>query len=207
MASKPFVGTADLQQSQSIVDAQGRPAPWFVRLLNDNNRNLREAINQIAILPAIQEALEAAQQAAQNAMDAAEAANDAAAVAQNQTEATKREAAIQGSYVEPASNLTATPTTITVNGHTRRYADGTSAVVNGGTVAATGPGDTDYVSYVDNDRAGGAVTYIASTTPPTQTGDTHVVGAVAIPATGEVEGGEGPRRPGYVAAKSFQQAD
>jgi len=57
MAAKPFVRTSTLQQSQSIVDKDGRPVAWFVRLINDNNGNVTEAINQIAQLPAIQAAL------------------------------------------------------------------------------------------------------------------------------------------------------
>lgn len=204
MAVKPFVRTSNLQQSQAIVDKDGRPAAWFVRLINDNNGNLAQAINAVAVLPVIQQALVEAQQAAADAMTAAEKANQAAEVAQGQTDAAKREAALQGSYIEPAAVLTADPTTITVAAHARRYADGTSADVNGGTAAATGSGDVDYVSYVDADRKGGNVTYVVSTTPPVQTGDTHVVGAVQIPATGTVDGGEGPRRPGYVEAK-FQE--
>lgn len=201
MAVKPFVSTSKLQQTVAIVDGQGRPTAAFMRLINNNTDNLTNAINQIAILPEIQEALAAAQQAAQDAMDAADAANQAAGNAQQQTDATKREAALQGSYIEPASVLSATPATITIAAHTRRYADGTSASVNGGTVPATASGDVDYVFYVDPTRAGGAVTYTRSTTAPVQTGDTHVVGAVTIPATGTAEGGEGPRRPGYVEPK------
>lgn len=191
MAVKPFVRTAQLQQSIPIVDNQGRPTATFVRLINDNNGNVVAAINALAAIPEIQQAL-------QNLDEATQAALDAADQAQQQTDATKREAALQGSYIEPSSVLSATTATITIAAHTRRYADGTSASVNGGTAPATASGDTDYVSYVDAARTGGAVTYIVSTTPPTQTGDTHVVGAVMIPATGTAQGGDGPRRPGYV---------
>ena len=199
MASKPFVRTSTLQQSQAIVDKDGRPAAWFVRLINDNNGNVTEAINQIAQLPAIQEALLELDAATQAANAAAAAAQAAANGAQTSTDAQKREAALQGSYIEPDSVVTASTTTITIAGHTRKYADGTSATVSGGNVPATGMGDIDYVSYVDAARTGGAVTYAASTTPPVQTGDTHVVGAVTIPTTGTADGGAGPRRPGFVA--------
>lgn len=198
MAVKPFVRTSTLQQSQSIVDKDGRPVAWFVRLINDNNGNVVQAINQIAQLPAIQEALANLDAATQAANAAAAAAQAAADGAQTSTDAQKREAALQGSYIEPDSVITASTTTITIAAHTRLYADGTSASVSAGTAAATGMGDSDYVSYVDADRDGGAVTYIASTTPPVQTGDTHVVGAVTIPTTGTVDGGNGPRRPGFV---------
>lgn len=194
MAVKPFVRTAQLQQAIPIVDNQGRPTATFVRLINDNNGNVVAAINALAMIPEIQAALQNLDQATQAALEAADQATQ-------QTATNKREAALQGSYIEPASVLSATPATITIIAHTRRYADGTSAAVNGGTVPATASGDIDYVSYVDAARTGGAVTYVVSTSAPTQTGDTHVVGAVTIPATGSTEGGEGPRRPGYVAPK------
>lgn len=108
----------------------------------------------------------------------------------------------------PASVLTATPTIITIASHTRFYpqptGDPIAVDVMGGTAEATGSGDTDYVSYSDPSRSGGAVSYIVTTLAPTQTGDTHVVGAVLIPETGTTDGGEGPRRPGYVEAKFAQ---
>lgn len=205
MAAKPFVRTSTLQQSQSIVDKDGRPVAWFVRLINDNNGNVTEAINQIAQLPAIQEALlqldaatQAANAAAAAAQTAAEGAQSAADGAQTSTDAQKREAALQGSYIEPDSVLSATTTMISVAAHTRRYADGTSANVLAGTVPATTMGDIDYVSYEDPARTGGAVAYIVSTTAPAQTGDTHVVGAVTIPIAGTANGGRGPRKPGFV---------
>lgn len=194
MAVKPFVKVATLQQSQPIVDRDGRPTAAFLRLINDNNGNVVQAINAIAKLPEIQAALLRLDEATQAALDAA-------ATAQQTTDAAKREQALVNSYIEPDSVLTASPTTITIAAHTRMYADGTSAAVNGGTVAATASGDTDYVSYIDPERDGGTVAYQVSTTAPVQTGDTHVVGAVEIPATGSNDGGAGPRRPGYVEAK------
>jgi hypothetical protein len=194
MAVKPFVKVATLQQSQPIVDRDGRPTAAFLRLINDNNGNVAQAINAIAKLPEIQAALLRLDEATQAALDAA-------ATAQQTTDAAKREQALVNSYIEPDSVLTASPTTITIAAHTRMYADGTSASVNGGTVAATASGDTDYVSYIDPERVGGTVAYQVSTTAPVQTGDTHVVGAVEIPTTGSNDGGAGPRRPGYVEAK------
>lgn len=194
MAVKPFVKVATLQQAQPIVDSQGRPTAAFLRLINDNNSNVVQAINAIAQLPEIQEALLRLDTATQAALDAA-------AIAQQTTDAAKREQALVNSYIEPDSVLTASPTTITIAPHTRMYADGTSAAVNGGTAEATASGDTDYVSYIDAERDGGTVTYQVSTIPPTQSGDTHVVGAVQVPTTGSNDGGAGPRRPGYVEAK------
>lgn len=194
-----------LVSNAQIVDKDGLPTSTFQQWWQQVVSRIELAITTIVDLTGIQEqfelALQQAQQATQQAQDAAADAAAAAAAAQSQTDATQREAALQGSYIEPASVLTASTTTITIAAHTRMYADGTSASVNGGSLAATGSGDTDYVSYSDAERDGGVVTYQVSTTAPVQTGDTHVVGAVQIPATGTVDGGEGPRRPGYVIPK------
>lgn len=191
----------NLQQSNPIVDKEGRMTNEFARRLNDVLGQIVTLLNAIQAIPEIQAQLVNLDTATQAALDAAAAAQTAADSAQSTTDAAKREQALVNSYIEPDSVLTATPTTISIAAHTRMYADGTSASVNGGTVATTAAGDTDYVSYEDMARTGGAVMYIVSTTPPVQTGDTHVVGAVLIPETGTVDGGEGPRRPGYVQAK------
>lgn len=184
----------NLNQANPIVDREGRMTTEFARRLNDVFKNIVELLNAIALLPEIQAQLE-------NLDVATQAALDAAAAATATTEATKREQALVNSYIEPDSVLTATPTTISIAAHTRMYADGTSATINAGTASASASGDTDYVSYEDPERDGGSVTFVVSTTPPVQTGNTHVVGAVAIPTTGTADGGEGPRRPGYVQAK------
>jgi tetrahydromethanopterin S-methyltransferase subunit H len=181
-----------------IVDKDGKPSLTFARYWQSFAEQIERAINGIADVLGITDQLDQAIQAAQQA---ASSAQDAAAASAAATVATKREQALVNSYIEPATVLTATPTTISVAAHTRMYADGTSAPVSSGTIAATTAGDTDYVFYTDPERDGGAVTYQVRTTPPVQTGDTHVVGAVEIPATGTVDGGEGPRRPGYVTAK------
>lgn len=198
-----------LQSTTEITDEQRRPSLPFQRYWQQTVELIELAINTIARLTGItdqlDEAIKANQEATREAKEAAAAAKIAADEAAKQSAATKREAALQGSYIEPSAVLTADPTTITIAAHTRRYADDTSAQVDGGTATATGSGDTNYISYEDADRSGGAVTYIASTTPPAQTGDTHVVGAVMIPATGTVDGGTGPRRPGYVEAKLQEQ--
>ena len=191
-----------LQSLAPIVDKDGKPTLTFTRYFQSFAEQIELVLNKIAEILGITEQLDAAiqeaREAAAAAQEAAGNAQDAAEGAQATTDAQKREAALQGSFIEPDSVVTASTTLITIAAHTRKYADGTSASVAAGTVAATAMGDSDYVSYVDPTRAGGAVTYIASTTPPVQTGDTHVVGAVTIPTTGTVDGGTGPRRPGYV---------
>jgi len=192
-----------LQSLAPIVDKDGKPTLTFTRYFQSFAEQIELVLNEIVEILGITDELDAAIQefkaAAAAAKAAADNAQDAADGAQATTDAQKREAALQGSYIEPDSVVTASTTLITIAAHTRKYADGTSAAISGGTAAATGMGDSDYVSYVDADRSGGLVTYIASTTPPVQTGDTHVVGAVTIPTTGTVDGGTGPRRPGFVA--------
>lgn len=199
--ARPPVRAAVLQQSIAIVDSAGRPTTAFVTLINNNSGNVVAALNAITSIPEIEQALQGLDAATQAAQQAASDAVQAADQAQQQTGATQREAALQGSYIEPSAVLSATPTTITIATHTRRYADGTSAAVNGGSVSATAQGDVDYVYYNDAARTGGTVIYLVSTTPPVQTGDAHVVGAVTIPTTGTQQGGEGPRRPGFVSPR------
>lgn len=191
-----------LQGTNPIVDKDGRPSLTFTRYFQAFAERIERIVTSIADILGITEQLDAAikraDEAAAAAQIAAENAAEQAAQAAEQAEAAKREAALTGSYIEPDSVVTADPATVFIGAHTRYYNDGTSAPVVGGSGAATGPGAVNYVSYVDADRSGGAVAYVISTTPPTQTGDTHVVGAVTIPDDGMAEGGEGPTRPGAV---------
>lgn len=197
-----------LLSAAAIVDQAGRPTAPFIQWWQQVVSQIETAIGLIVDLTGIQDQFE---QALRQAQDATEQAQQAAQAAQNAADATKREAALQGSYIEPASVLTASPTTITIAAHTRYYPQPTGAPisvsVNAGTLAASGQGDTNYVFYSDPNRIGGAVIYQVSTDAPTQTGDIHVVGAVLIPTTGSNDGGEGPRRPGYVEAKFATQPD
>lgn len=207
MAMQPFLRVPTLTQRDPIVTESRLPTPAFLRTMNDIIQRIVQVVNAVIdvldIQDQLQVALSAAQEAIVVAQQAAEDAKDAADAAQAQADATKREASLVGSYIDPDSVVTASPTLITIANHTRYYADGTSVTVTGGTAPATASGDADYVSYVDPARAGGAVTYIISTTPPVQTGDTHVVGAVTIPADGTNEGGTGPQRPGQVYPNKF----
>lgn len=207
MAMEPFLRVPTLTQQAPIVEPSRKPTTAFLRTMNDIITRIVQVVNAIVDVLNIQEQLRAALDKAEEAIivaqAAAESAQAAAETAQQQADATKREAALTGSYIDPDVVLTASPTMITIAAHTRYYADGTSVPVNGGTAIATGPLEVDYISYVDADRSGGDVTYIVATTPPVQTGDTHVVGAVQIPDAGTVEGGNGPQRPGQVYPNKF----
>lgn len=194
-----------------IVENDGRPNLTFVRYWQSFAEQIERVINTIAqilgITDQLDEALKQAKEAIETAQQAAQTAQNAADQAQQQNEAQKREAALQNSYIDPVSVLSATPMLITIAAHTRYYSDGTSAAVNGGSVAAIIDGDnrTDYVSYSEPERNGGTVTYEASLTAPVQTGDTHVVGAVQIPTAGTADGGEGPQRPGFVRPRTLPE--
>lgn len=180
-----------------VIKLPRLPIDWdtqpqlFERYWDEAMTSIESSLNSILALPAIQAAIDAA-------TTAAASANTAAAAAQTSITASTKENALINSYITPSSVLSATPTVITIASHVRHYADGTTASVSGGTVAATAATDVDYVSYVDPTRAGGAVTYSVSTTQPTQTSNTHVVGAVTIPGTGTTTGGSGPKPPGFV---------
>lgn len=163
----------------------------FERYWDEAMTSIEKSLNAILSLPEIQAAIDAANAAAAAANTAATSAGAAATAAAQET-------ALVNSYITPSTILSATSTTITIASHVRHYADGTTASVTGGTIAATAVSDVDYVSYSDPTRAGGSVTYAVSTTQPPQTGSTHVVGAVTIPATGTQAGGDGPQKPGHV---------
>lgn len=197
MAIAPVVRIPRLEQRNAFVDREGRLTTEAHRRLNDAFQTIERAFTAIAEVLGIADDLEAALAEVAIATAAAQAAADAAQGVATQT---SREAALVNSYIEPDSVLSSTDTTISVAAHTRYYADGTSVAVDAGSVAATTPGDTDYIFYSDPDREGGAVTYLVDTTQPVQTGDRHVVGAVVVPGAGDppASGGVGPRPPGYV---------
>jgi hypothetical protein len=207
MAMEPFLRVPTLTQQAPIVEPSRKPTIAFLRTMNDIITRIVQVVNAIVEVLDIQEQLRAALDQAEQAIVVAQAAADtaqaAAETAQQQADATKREAALTGSYIDPDVVLTASPTLITIAAHIRYYADGTSVAVDGGTAIATAPGEINYISYEDTARAGGMVTYLVTSDPPVQTGDTHVVGAVQIPDTGTVEGGNGPQRPGQVYPNKF----
>lgn len=121
------------------------------------------------------------------AQDAADAANTAAAAANAAADTATSVAQITSSGVSGAT-LTGTDAgtdaTVSISAHTRIYGDGTSVSVNSGSVTALAYSTLYYVYYDQASRAGGAVTYQATTSQTTaaQTGDRHLVGQVTTPA-------------------------
>jgi hypothetical protein len=136
----------------------------------------------------IQDALDAALQAQ---ADAADAASDAAA-AQTEAETVKRDDAISASTTSPGTILSAADVgsnaTITIAAHTRKYGDGTSVSVNGGSISGRAFSTTYYVYYTQTSRAGGAVSYQSTTDPntalTTAAAGRHYCGKVTTPADG-----------------------
>lgn len=136
-----------------------------------------------AILVSIQDQVTAI--AAANA--AAAAANAAAAAANSAATTVTNANAIQNSYPIGAT-ITATDVgsdvTVTIAANTRYYGDGTSVAVNAGSVTGLAYSTLYYIYYDDGPRAGGAVTYQATTSvsAAAQVGNRHLVGSVTTPA-------------------------
>lgn len=118
---------------------------------------------------------------------ATEVATTAAAAAQTAADDTTAQNNLTNSY--PSANpLSASDAganaTVTIAGHNRIYGDGTSVAVTGGSLTALAYSTEYFVYYDDATRAGGAVTFVSTTSPTTaaQTGDRHLVGSVTTPA-------------------------
>jgi hypothetical protein len=178
MALAPTLRIAILQARFPIVDPKtGIPTSDFIDALNKAFQNTETVVNnQGDLLAAI---------ASANA--AAAAANTAAATAQTAAEDVTASSSLANSGTSGLS-LTATDAgasaTIAISGHTRNYGDGTSVAVAGGSLTGLGYSTDYYVHYVQPSRAGGAVTYLASTNPDDllQIGDNHSIGAITTPA-------------------------
>lgn len=109
--------------------------------------------------------------------------------------------AVEGSYTSPLSVGSANSSgTVTISAHTRYYSgsQASSVSVNAGSVTGQSGGDYVTVFYRDAARAGGAVTYEATTNAIAQTGNIHIVWQGTIPAAGEpANEGTSPSGPGY----------
>jgi hypothetical protein len=180
-----------LQRLAAITDRDGTPSRAFHQWFDTYGKNIEDAFNQldaaVAAIAAAQAAADAANAAAAAADAAAIAAQSAADTAQNAADDAAATAAIANSGVTGVT-ITATDAgtnaTISVSGHTRVYGDGTTVSVNSGSVTALAYSTLYYIYYDQASRAGGAVTYQATTSQTTaaQTGNRHLVGSVTTPA-------------------------
>lgn len=181
-----------LDRSIAIVDKNGRPTFAFHQWWDAAAKSIEKAIN------GIQSALDAAG----IALAAADVALGAAADAQNAADGSGSIASLTNSGVSGVT-ITAsdagTDATITISGHTRIYGNGNTVAVTGGSLTGLAYSTYYYIYYIDPTRAGGAVTYIATTDSATaaQVGDKHLVGSVNTPANGGAnENGYRTRPPG-----------
>lgn len=121
----------------------------------------------------------------------ADAAAADAATAQTTANTVKRDDKITGSFVVPANVVTSTDNgtnaTITIAAHTRKYGDGSSLSVAGGSL--TGAYSTDYgIYYNDTTTADTTPTYVKSTNLTqavnSYAAGRHFVGNITTPASG-----------------------
>ncbi|HEV2816712.1 MAG TPA: hypothetical protein VGW40_05775 [Allosphingosinicella sp.] len=164
-----------LNMLDKLVDADGRPTKEFLRHLNDMAGSIQATVNdlvkteiELAVTTATTTAVE----------------TDVAAAA--------RLSALVHSYIDfTGTVLTAavSPTDsskaeITVASHTRIYGDGAHANVLGGALDLLDLGTEYFVYYEDAARAGGAVSFVATTNylDANQIGDRHVVGKITTPS-------------------------
>lgn len=180
-----------LLKFENITNPDGSPSQDYQTKWQRVMENIEASVN--AVIDA-QNAADAATAAAATANAAAGAANTAATTAAGAA-ATANTAATAASSASAlatsgTSGLTITATdigasvTITISAHTRVYGDGTSVAVTGGTVTGLAYSTVYYIYYDQPSRAGGAVTYLSTTTQATaaQTADRHSLGAVTTPA-------------------------
>jgi hypothetical protein len=161
-----------------------------------------ETLEQI---PAIQEGLAGLDTALATVGAAVATVQAAAEIVQAAVDASSAASQLTNSYVTGLT-LSATDAgldaSITISSHTRKYPQADGSTVDVAVTGATLTGlsyTTDYWIYYDQpSRAGGAVTYHASTAPTAQTGDRHNVGAVTTPAASDPDTvGNGVKPPGY----------
>lgn len=128
------------------------------------------------------------------------AAQALAQTANDNTTQVDQRTSLESSYTDPPKILTANASgVVTIAAHTRRYTNGTFAIIDAGSVSGLASGTTYWIYYSDAARAGGSVTFTATTNPIAQGGNIHVVGRITIPAAGEPDtDGGGPSAPGSV---------
>ena len=145
----------------------------FPRYWDEAMKQVESSVNGILAIPAIAAALAALEVATDAATAAAETATEVAALTNSGTTGLTITATDAGANV-----------TVTLSAHTRIYGDGNNKTVNAGSVTGLAYSTLYYIYYDDATRAGGAVTYLATTSQTTaaQTGSRHFIGQVMTPA-------------------------
>lgn len=178
-----------LAAQQRLVNGDGTPSLSFTIYWQKVVEKLEQTLTDLTDTVA---AIQAAQTAADNANAAAAAADLAATNAATATTELATADQLRTSYVDPTNIITAsdagTDATIAIGAHTRKYpqTDGSTVnvSVNAGNMTGLAYSTQYFVYYDDPTRAGGAVTYVATTNSSTaaQVGSRHLVGAVTTPA-------------------------
>ena len=175
-----------------------------------------DAIAALAAAAAAQAAADAAQADATTAISDAATAQSTATTAQTTADTAKKDDKISASWTSPGSVLSATDAgsdaTISIAAHTRNYGDGTTVSVSSGSLTGKAYSTTYYVYYNDSSLAGGAVTYVATTSPttaaPNRTNGRHAVGKITTPAAAGAPTSGGTVPPGgYVNPNDFTNVD
>lgn len=182
-----------LQRTTPVVNKMGLPSlqfhkdqDKFAKAIEDQLALIQAQVTDIAAALAAATAAQATATAA--ASDAATATADAAAAAADAASAaataTIGNSGTIGAFLQGFDDTISAA--ISIPTHTRVYGDGTSVSVTADTIFGLAFSTTYYVYYDDPTRAGGGVTYNATTSQTTaaQTGDRHLVGQVDTPASG-----------------------
>lgn len=187
-----------LQRAVSIVDGSGLPTVQFqlfwqrtaeaiegaLASITDVNASQQELLDQIAEVLGITETLNEAVVAAQQAADAANLAAGNAQGAADTAESNSSLATSGTTGLSIGAADAGTNVTVSISAHSRIYGDGTTVAVSSGSITGLAYSTTYYLYYNDPTRAGGAVTFQATTNQAdaAQIGDVHSLGAVATPA-------------------------
>ena len=176
------------------IGGQDGPSMQFQALWQKNCEAVEAAFraqqSQIDAIQQIVEGLQAAQQAAAQANQGVEQINSSLSLTNSRTDP------VDGLLTATSDGV------VTIAAHDRVYVSGTAetrVAVNAGSVSGFAQGAFVRIYYADAAREGDAVAYQGTTGEITQTGDTHVVGGVTIPAAGSPPStGTGTTPPGYV---------
>lgn len=199
MAIRPLSIPA-LQERNPIVDEQRRPVVNFIRSLNSAFRQIQQAFNENADVVQQLAELAGLVNAQGDIIEAQgeviEAQQETIVQLQEQQETAESDASLANSgVVQEAGSFTIDDSgNINIPDHSRQYGNPTlnpSVAVTSGSVTVTGTaGQSVYVFYDDAGRAGGAVTYQASTDAADglQRGGRHSVGTAFYPSTGTEDG-------------------
>ena len=176
-----FVNTMPL-----VDNKKGTPTvtfhQWWQEVVKQLEASINDISNQVADIQAALDAANLAQAAADSAQTTANSALGVAKLSNSGTDGLTITATDAG-----------TDSSIIISNHTRLYGDGTSVSVTGDTLTALAYETLYYIYYDDSGFAGGAVTYVSTTSSSTaaQTGARHLVGSVTTPAAAGADTGGG----------------